>query len=328
MKKITKIVTTLAILNLLGCSLNPPTEDPIENPVIPPPDSEYQTSTYENKEFGLRFEYPSEWTLDESIGGSPDSNSLDIHLSNLTPVGDAPGCQDGYAGIEIQSTQVQPSEYLGFEKLAKTVLLCEDPSSQGLGCISGDIETITINNLKGYKGTHSGWDGCDGPGYALEQDKNQYIYIFTGTKEASASDKKKIDNTINSIASVDKETSFCDKAPTATDIGRNILPIELEYKTIEFLGQIFTAYPCGKDRISQIFGVEGDSYTLGSTIFLKQKASQPFSDVLKEIGFSCKSETESECKEWTLKNTVKIDDIMKLKPYADQIEKDDCVNCG
>lgn len=122
--------------------------------------------------------------------------------------------------------------------------------------------------------------------------------------------------------------SFCDEKPTPTEIGRNILPIDPQYKNLGFLGQVFTAYPCGKDRVSQVFGVEGDSYTLGSTIFLKQKASQPFSDILKDLGFFCSDKDVAECIKWSLKATVKIEDLIKLQPFADQITGDDCVNCG
>jgi hypothetical protein len=335
MKKTAQIVVFTAIFSLLGCSLNPPIKKPIEKPVIPYPDSEYQTSTYENKEFGLKFTYPSEWTLDETVGGSPYTDSLDIHINNLTPVSDAPGCQEGYAGLEIQSTQTQPNGYPGFEKFAKETLLCTNPSEQGLGCLSGNIEKITINTLQGYKGTHSGWDGCDGPGYAIEQAKNQYIYIFTGTQKASDDDKKKIDNIVNSITNIDKQVSFCDKSPTTTDIGRNILPIDLKYKHLGFLGQLFTAYTCGKERVSQVFGVEEDSYTLGSTIFLKGQPNKALIDTYLSIGFNCyEVSSGAPCKsdigdkKIELSKTVKVTDLMKLEPYYEFFKPDDCVNCG
>lgn len=129
--------------------------------------------------------------------------------------------------------------------------------------------------------------------------------------------------------------SLCDEKPTTTEIGRDILPIDPKYKDLGFLGQLFTAYPCGKDRVKQVFGVEGDSYTLGSTIFLKGQPSQALIDTYLSIGFSCfelssgaacKSETGD--KKIELSKTVKVDDLMKLEPFYEFFKSDDCVNCG
>ncbi|MFC1655538.1 S-layer homology domain-containing protein [Patescibacteria group bacterium] len=124
-------------------------------------------------------------------------------------------------------------------------------------------------------------------------------------------------------------SNLCTASPTTTDIGRDIYPIDPKYSNIGFLGQLFTAYTCGSERVSQLFGVDGDNYTLGSTILLVDYPSQSLIDTLDSIGFSChESNSDELCKEWQLWETVTIDDMMMLEPYYQNFEGDDCTNCG
>lgn len=127
----------------------------------------------------------------------------------------------------------------------------------------------------------------------------------------------------------DTLSSICTDTPMATDIGRDIYPIEIKYINLGFLGQIFTAYDCGPERIDQIFGVEGTDYTLGSAIWLRENPNQSLIDIFKSIGFECSEETpDATCKAWELLDTVKVNDLMKLEPFYQNFEADDCQNCG
>lgn len=123
---------------------------------------------------------------------------------------------------------------------------------------------------------------------------------------------------------------LCNVEPTATEIGRDIYPIDPKYKNIQFLGQIFTAYDCGADRVNEIFGVRNNVYSMGSRIVLKDNPNESLVNTFKEVGFSCYDKTllDKECKEWEFSGDIKIDEIMKLEPYYENFKLDDCISCG
>ena len=121
----------------------------------------------------------------------------------------------------------------------------------------------------------------------------------------------------------------CTDAPTATEIGRDVYPIADKYKHLQFLGQLFTASDCRAERMDKIFGVRDGQYTQGSTITLNAPLSAQFLATLKAIGFICSEQTtESQCSQWQLEKSVTVQDILKLKPFADKIKQDDCYICG
>lgn len=125
------------------------------------------------------------------------------------------------------------------------------------------------------------------------------------------------------------DPSLCAANPTTTEAGSEVYPIDQKYKNFQFLGQLFTAYECGQERISKIFGVEGENYTLGSSVWLKGNPSQALIGVFKSIGYVCKdNNTEENCKNWELRNTVKVNSLMKLEPFYENFKSDDCTNCG
>lgn len=122
---------------------------------------------------------------------------------------------------------------------------------------------------------------------------------------------------------------LCTDPPTDTEIGRQVYPIDTQYKNIHFLGQIFTAYNCGEKRLNKIFGVEENNYTLGSAIWLISNPSQSLINILKSIGFTCdENMLDENCKKWELWEIIKVGDLIKLEPYYENFEMDDCINCG
>lgn len=159
-------------------------------------------------------------------------------------------------------------------------------------------------------------------------------------KEALESDLTEITKEVETNKSVTTKTesttdtsyansALCTDAPTLTDIGRDVYPIDPKYAGLGFLGQLFTAYNCGSTRVSKIFGVDGDNYTVGSTIWLKNNPSQSLISTFKSIGFKCNEEaSDASCKEWELRGSVKVDELMKLEPYHESFKADDCINCG
>lgn len=124
-------------------------------------------------------------------------------------------------------------------------------------------------------------------------------------------------------------SNLCTDAPTATAIGRDIYPIAPEYSHLGFLGQLFTAADCGEQRVSQLFGVSGNDYTLGSTIWLTNSPSSALQDQLIDIGFTCATDDSSaSCETWQLWDAVSTDSLLELEPYSDEFTSDDCTICG
>jgi hypothetical protein len=121
-------------------------------------------------------------------------------------------------------------------------------------------------------------------------------------------------------------TPWCNEEPETTAIGSTIHPIAPQYQHLEFLGQIFTAAECDNGTLEDIFGVEGETYTLGSRVDLKNNASTELRDLLWDIEYSCND--DESCYTFSTNEDIKITDLLKLAPFADQIERDDCVNCG
>lgn len=137
--------------------------------------------------------------------------------------------------------------------------------------------------------------------------------------------------------SVPKVLKYCrDSYVVTLDNGRDEYPMAPEYNHLGFLGQIFTSYEyCGRESVGRLFGVEqGDGmagffdYSLGSSLNLKAGGpSVDLEEVLSDIGYVCDTDTDP-CEEYKLSKEVSIEAIMKLEPYVDEIENDDCVNCG
>ncbi len=124
------------------------------------------------------------------------------------------------------------------------------------------------------------------------------------------------------------EDEVCTAGPWQTDIGRLIFPVSEKYK-YSFLGELYTAIDCGGERVEQIFGVEGKFYTLGANMQLHHSPSKEFKDVLEQIGFICADRNDVECTHWRLEDSsVSIEDIIKLKPFSNEIQSVDCIHCG
>lgn len=127
---------------------------------------------------------------------------------------------------------------------------------------------------------------------------------------------------------------YCTNEPTPTAIGRDIYPIDTDkYGNIGFLGELFTADDCGSDRVSMIFGVTGNNYTLWPDIGLKNYPSKELLSILQLIGFESGSTCDdspdlNNCTHWSLKKTIPLNEILKLKPYAKEIKSSGCINCG
>lgn len=121
-----------------------------------------------------------------------------------------------------------------------------------------------------------------------------------------------------------QEESICSAEPTRL-AGREEKPIAQPYVRIRFLGQVFTEFQC---RDGQEGFDPNQAYDLGSAIRLKAIASPQLYTALKDIGYLCAAGPESGCMTWRLESSVPMHMLMRLEPFVDEIQSDDCVNCG
>jgi hypothetical protein len=156
-----------------------------------------------------------------------------------------------------------------------------------------------------------------------------YVFTYLSAQDApedgaiAMGDIKKI---VSGFKAVSKE---CTDNPEPTDIGRLIFPIAPKYSPLAFLGELFTASDCGSDRMSNVFGIKGDEYILGSALKLAKNPIQTLIDTLKSIGYACASVgEESACRQWNLEKVVKTESVLMLKPFMEYFESNSCVNCG
>lgn len=122
---------------------------------------------------------------------------------------------------------------------------------------------------------------------------------------------------------ISPEDSICSVEPTTLS-GKTQKGIAQPYVHMRFLGQVFTEYQCKE-------GSEGydpeQLYEDGSRIKLKNVATAELYTVLKDVGYLCASGPESGCMEWMLEQPVPMRNLMRIEPFVDEIQSDDCVNC-
>lgn len=104
-------------------------------------------------------------------------------------------------------------------------------------------------------------------------------------------------------------------------------PIAEKYSHLSFLGELFTASDCSRQRMLEV-NQGTDEYTNGINLFLKTPPSNNFKTVLEGIGFSCEEDSQASCTEWSFKKPIKLQELLRLKPFSDAIDTDDCTICG
>lgn len=135
---------------------------------------------------------------------------------------------------------------------------------------------------------------------------------------------------LSELEKIQLSSNLCTAAPIPNEVGYYTYPIDEKYKNLRHLGELFTAADCNSpERISGVFGVKGEDYTIGANIGLYNGPSTAMLSTLKNIGFQCKIKTtETDCKQWELKNTVKLNNFLQLKNFYQEIIGSDCINCG
>lgn len=158
-------------------------------------------------------------------------------------------------------------------------------------------------------------------GYLDRRDDQKILQSQSGPDEETPSE----------MAPQNSVADDCSTGPKTLENGRISYPIAAEYSNLPFLGQIFTAYRCGNDRVSQIQGVKGDAFELGLKLWLKNDLNPDIKldSKLEKMGFKCTQAFSTEgCYEWETDQIIKINQLMELESYAEKIKADDCRKCG
>ncbi len=128
-----------------------------------------------------------------------------------------------------------------------------------------------------------------------------------------------------SVRQAPTTTDVCKAQPTMAEGGVVHYPVDPKYKSLQYLGQIFTAHSCGRARLAKIPGVEGDKYTDGLSVLLQDKPNTQITNTLKSIGFICDSSDKTNCRKWLVNDSISIDNLLKLEPYSSQIVVDSSI---
>ena len=121
-------------------------------------------------------------------------------------------------------------------------------------------------------------------------------------------------------------TNLCEGFSEEPGIGESY-PIAEKYSHLAFLGELFTASDCSAERVLEINQGSAERKN-GIRLLLKTVPSDKFRVVLENVGFSCENNQTASCTEWDFERPIKLQELLKLKPFADEISVDDCIICG
>lgn len=132
--------------------------------------------TYSNDDYGIEFNYPSNWELYDM-----DSEGvLDMRVFNQ-PAPDGFGCSEPYVGFYIVST-LRDTEAGDFDAWMKANFNKQD----SLGSFGGYMTPATIETYPAYKVGGFGWESyCPQTGYVVDYGDDRIVEIIFEGKEDS-----------------------------------------------------------------------------------------------------------------------------------------------
>lgn len=127
---------------------------------------------------------------------------------------------------------------------------------------------------------------------------------------------------------IEPKSLVCSSMYQYDENGYTKYPVSDNYAHLPYLGQLFTAEECGEERLAKIYGVEDENYTLGINLSTKGAPSKELLALLQKMEFQCPQGVGLQlCTTWILNSPVKLEDILKLRPYHQEISKDSCMEC-
>jgi len=287
--------------------------------------------------------------LSEQILDATEDSPITLRLQKLVLDGGrgAPTCYSHFTTIELESEagESEVMESSNTNSRGDSISLDED-TNVWITYKSGEKKQLTQN-----AGTTKGCGSkilyytnpvlSDDSQYALlplycEGDATE-VYI----KEVSTMMSRKIANgeegsfddgkiTVAGQSYLNPFTGICAQEPEILESGATRYPVLAEYDHLEHLGQLFSLDGCGNERLEELMAVTDGVYTAGSRVTLKDGPRADLIDILEDIGFICLDDLSSEdCLDWaTDDDSIAIDEMLRLKPFADKMVSDDCRICG
>ncbi len=122
-------------------------------------------------------------------------------------------------------------------------------------------------------------------------------------------------------------TAVCATAPEQAATGSITYPVASQYQAAPGLGMLFTAADCGEVRFAEV--EKKVQYGLvGGKLFFRDVPTQEAHDTLISLGFQC-LDPDVECTSWRVGDSIPTaQDLLKLKPFVDQIRHEECGQCG
>lgn len=271
--------------------------------LVPGSDVILLDETYTNEKYGFTVDYPKDWNFSSGDITNPSNPGYEILIKNEN----------------------------GSKESVRISITANYPALQEFNA-SAPLSQKLIGGVKAREEIFSnGWcdvTDCTDPLIGLWANNKGYIYTF------DFSNTKTISGIYNQILSTFKFTNkmleFCESPLIPADIGYYVLPVNPKYGNLNWLGQIFTAYDCGPERVDAIFGVDEGMFGIGLGVMLKNDPDRQLINVFNLLGFYCADNNNSveKCRRWEIENSIKIDDLMKLEPYYNSFQWDDCIMCG
>ena len=283
--------------------------------------------TYTNDKSDYTFTYPKSWVADDC-----GSNDQMIHITPTAIPCGADWYGNGFVVTKLKN-KAERDQMIAQEKKSLSNFQKTSITIAGKPAIR-----ITGTNLKTPVNGEMNLPNDSPSDQVFVTNNGTEYFIMNQTFAVSSPYAKEFETFLSTFRFTDDvsdsqmytDTSpLCTAKPVSTEIGSEIYPSDTKYQKLTFLGPIFTAYKCSSSRLNAVLGNSNGQYTLGSTVWLKTAPSQQLITTLKAVGYLCSEKvSDASCKKWRLVKFVNVTDIMKLEPFSEQLEADDCVFCG
>ncbi|MFA6485809.1 MAG: hypothetical protein WCT40_00355 [Candidatus Magasanikbacteria bacterium] len=147
-------------------------------------------SHYENKKYGISFDYPSNWTRQDSTS----DDFLSVRLGNADCA--SAQCPPDFVGVEIRAGVIK-NKFTDLSAWVDSQIALNNKTGILPG---GKIESVSIGGRGAIKVAKSDWRGAlPGAAYYLDQDQYHYTYIATGKNDTTAGALTTVEKVIASV---------------------------------------------------------------------------------------------------------------------------------
>lgn len=144
---------------------------------------------YENTQYGLRLERPTEWEFSAGLG----YGDMFVLSTYQGFVGDDYASCDIEEGLGVELDLLAKDSTQSFEDLAESM------NEDSIGMLNGELTSLEINGQKAFRSEKSGAETvCASYGYIIEQDTDSYARLYLWGNPAHP-EFEKLDTIVQSI---------------------------------------------------------------------------------------------------------------------------------